>query len=48
MIKHILNMLTLNEHYNQSENIEIAKGKNELQTTIKGAIKQLKRIWKQK
>ena len=43
MIKNIIRMLTLNEHYKQSENIEIAKGKYELQSTIKGTIKQIKR-----
>jgi len=45
MIKNILLMLTLNEHYNQTENIEIAKGKYELQTTFKGGFKQIKRQW---
>ena len=45
MIKNIIRMLTLDEHYNQSENIEIAKGKYELQSTIKGGIKQIKRQW---
>jgi hypothetical protein len=45
MIKNILLMLTLNEHYNQSENIEIAKGKYELQTTFKSGFKQIKRQW---
>ena len=45
MIKHILKMLMMHEHYKQSENIEIAKGKYELQSTIKGGIKQIKRQW---
>jgi len=43
MIRDILNMLALNEHYGKSELIEIAKGKYQLQSTIKGGIKQLKR-----
>jgi len=43
MIKQILNMLSLNEHYGKSELIEIAKGKYQLQTTIKGGVKQIKR-----
>ena len=45
MIKNIIRMLTLDEHYKQSENIEIAKGKYELQSTIKGGVKQIKRQW---
>ena len=48
MIRNILTMLTLNEHYNRGENIEIAKGKYELQSTIKGGIKHVIRLWKQK
>ena len=35
----------MHEHYKQSETIEIAKGKYELQSTIKGGIKQIKRQW---
>lgn len=45
MIKEILDMLKLTEHYNVSENIEIAKGKYERPTTFKKLIKQIKR-WK--
>jgi len=50
MIKDILNMLALNEHYGKSELIEIAKGKYQFQTTIKGGIKQIKRLiqWRKK
>lgn len=40
MIKGIIDMLKLSEHIGFSENIEIAKGKHELKTTVKG-------IWKQ-
>ena len=43
MIRDILNMLALNEHYGKHELIEIAKGKYQLQSTIKGGIKQIKR-----
>jgi hypothetical protein len=46
MINLILKMLMMQEHYNCSEEIEIAKGKYELPTTFKIAFKQLKRRWK--
>lgn len=46
MLKHILDMLALDEHYNQGENIEIAKGKYQLKTTWKQAIKKIIREWK--
>jgi hypothetical protein len=46
MIKNILELLSLDEHYGQSEIIEIAKGKYKLQTSWKSAFKQLKRQWK--
>lgn len=50
MIRQILTMLNNNEHYGKSELIEIAKGKYQLQTTIKGGIKQIKRLlqWRKK
>tara|TARA_R110000868_G_scaffold158351_1_gene386416 strand:- start:1494 stop:1643 length:150 start_codon:yes stop_codon:yes gene_type:complete len=48
MIKLILEMLQLDEHYGQSETIEIAKGKYELPTTWKQTFKQIKREWKTK
>jgi hypothetical protein len=47
MIKLILEMLQLDEHYGQSETIEIAKGKYELSSTWKKASKQIKRIIKE-
>ena len=47
MIKLILEMLQLDEHYGQSETIEIAKGKYELPTTIKGTFKKFKRTLKE-
>jgi hypothetical protein len=48
MIKLILEMLQLEEHYGQSETIEIAKGKYELPKTWKQTFKQIKREWKTK
>lgn len=43
MIKNILDLLALQEHYGISENIEIAKGKNEIPKTFKEGFKQIKR-----
>ena len=43
MIKNILELLALDNHYAQSENIEIAKGKYQLITTWRDAFKQIKR-----
>jgi len=43
MIKHILDLLALDEFYAQSELIEIAKGKCQRVTTWKQGCKQLKR-----
>ena len=46
MIKHILELLALHEHYGQSEVIEIAKGKHQLVTTWRQVFEQIKRQWK--
>ena len=46
MIKNILDLLALHEHYGQSEVIEIAKGKYQLATTWKQGINKIKRKWK--
>jgi len=46
MLKNIIQLLQLHEHYGISENIEIAKGKNEMPKTWKKGFKQLKRIIK--
>jgi hypothetical protein len=46
MIKNILDLLALDEHYGQSEVIEIAKGKYQLPKTFKQAFEQIKRQWK--
>lgn len=43
MIKHILDLLALDEFYGQSEIIEIAKGKYKRIATFKDGFKQLKR-----
>jgi hypothetical protein len=43
MIKEILNLLMLDNHYGQSETIEIAKGRYELPTTWKKGFNQIKR-----
>jgi hypothetical protein len=45
MIKAVLELLQLHEWLNCSENIEIAKGKYQLPTTLKGATKKIKREW---
>ena len=46
MIKQILDLLALNEHYGQSEVIEIAKGKYKLITTWGQVFEQIKRQWR--
>lgn len=43
MIGIILDILAVDNYYNISEEIEIAKGKYKLHTSLKKAIKQLKR-----
>lgn len=48
MIQHILNILKLYDYYGKSEFIDIAKGRNEIPTTIKAAYKQGKRKLKEK
>ena len=50
MIGNIFKLLTMSDHYGQSELIEIAKGKYKLETSIKGKFKQGKRIgaWQSK
>jgi hypothetical protein len=46
MLKNIITLLQLHDHYGVSENIEIAKGKNELPKSFKKTVPQLKRIIK--
>lgn len=43
MIKHILDLLSLDEFYGQSEIIEIAKGKYQRPKTIKEGFNKIKR-----
>lgn len=43
MVELILKMLDVDDFYNQSETIDIAKGKYKLMTSFKEAWKQLKR-----
>lgn len=47
-MKEIFYLLTKLNHYNQSDLIEIAKGKNELPTTWEKCYKQIVRKWKKK
>lgn len=44
MIENILNLLRTGDFYGVSENIDIAKGKYELTTSLKKKREQLKRI----
>lgn len=46
MIKNILELLALNEHYGQSEVIEIAKGKYKIITSWRQGFEKIKRQWK--
>jgi len=41
----ILDILRADNFYNESETIEIAKGKNKMPETLKEGFKQLKRKW---
>lgn len=43
MIKNIVDMLKLDDHFGISENIEIAKGKYKLESNLKKIYKQEKR-----
>ncbi len=45
MVKNIVDLLQTNEFYNQSERIDIAKGRYELPITWKETWKLIKRIW---
>lgn len=48
MIKLILELLQQDEFLEGGEAIQIAKGKYELPTTLKGATKKIKRQWQLK
>ena len=43
MIENIITILSLDDFFNKSKRIDIAKGKNELTTSFKKAWKQRKR-----
>jgi hypothetical protein len=46
MIKQVISLLMTIDHYNQSELIELAKGKNEIPKTWKKGFEQIKREMK--
>jgi len=48
MIKLILTLLQSNDWINAGEYTDIAKGKNELVSTIKGGKRKIKRVWQSK
>jgi len=48
MIAHILKMLSIDDFYGESDNIDIAKGKNQIVTTWKQGFKKIKREWKKR
>jgi len=48
MIAHILKMLSIDDFYGESDNIDIAKGKNQIPTSFNKAIKKIKREWKKR
>ena len=48
MIKQIIDIIVLNEFYGVSENMDIAKGKYKLPSSLSESKKLLKRIWKSK
>lgn len=43
MIDNIIKMLKITDYYGVSNNIEIAKGRHKIPTTVKEALKQAKR-----
>lgn len=46
MIKSIIDLLLSSPFYNVSDRVEIAKGKNEIPTTLKQGWEKIKRDWK--
>ena len=48
MVKNIIDLLNTNDFYGVSKRVDIAKGINEIPTSVKGASKQIKRICKSK
>ena len=45
MIKNIIDLLVLDEYYGVSRNIDIAKGKYSIPTSVRSGLKQIKRIY---
>jgi ribosomal protein S30 len=45
MIKNVIDILSLGDFYNQTERIDIAKGRYEYPPNLKSLVKYLKRIW---
>lgn len=45
MIRQVIQLLQMDDWLNSGEYIEIAKGKYQLPTTLKGATKKIKRQW---
>lgn len=49
MIKNIVDMLQVSDFYKESENIDFAKGKNQIPKTWKGLVNNIKRrLWQTK
>lgn len=48
MYKMIIELLSMNDFYGVSENIDISKGKYKYPTTLKEGLKKIKRITKTK
>lgn len=45
MIKNIIDLLVLEDYYGVSRNIDLAKGKYSIPTSVRGGLKQIKRIY---
>ena len=48
MIRQVIQLLQIDDWLNAGEYTEIAKGKYQLPTTLKGATKKIKRLWQSK
>jgi hypothetical protein len=48
MIRQVIQLLQMDDWLNSGECTEIAKGKYQLPTTLKGATKKIKRLWQSK
>lgn len=45
MFKNIIDLLSIDDFYQESERIQIAKGRYEFPTTLKSTIQYIKRVW---